>query len=120
MNKRLKQCPVCNETLSVVEYYCEKCDLTIRGKFGHGDLGSLTNSQQEFVKIFLCAQGNIKEVEKRLKISYPTVKSKLAKITSQICSDNKKSAEQENYTMILTKIENGEMSVNEALQKLSK
>jgi len=79
MNNRLKQCPVCNSTLEIKEYHCPKCDTTIRGNFEVGDLASLSAAQQEFVKIFICNQGNIKEVEKALGISYPTVKKSVGR-----------------------------------------
>jgi len=115
MNMRLRQCPVCNQTLEVTEYHCPSCDVTIRGRFGLGELASLTPSQQEFVKVFLCSGGNIKEVEKRLGISYPTVKSRLAEITDQICQD-----ERQDYNQILNDVASGQISVAAAVKQLNK
>ncbi len=116
MNKRLKQCPVCNQALDIVEYHCPACDITIRGKFGIGELASLAPAQQEFVKVFICCGGNIKEVEKRLKISYPTVKNRLAEIAIQLCDDSP----EEDYSDVLNEISEGNISVEEALMKLEK
>ncbi|MFC1898246.1 DUF2089 domain-containing protein [Candidatus Cloacimonadota bacterium] len=117
MNKRLKQCPVCNSNLEIVEYHCTNCDTHIKGRFGVGDFEALTAPQQEFVKTFVCCQGNIKEVEKVLKISYPTVKNKLAEVTSILC-DNKKKASKPISDDILDGIDKGAMTVEEALAKL--
>ena len=114
MNKRLRQCPVCNETLDVVEYHCPACDITVRGRFGLGDLASLTPSQHEFVKVFLCAGGNFKEVEKRLGISYPTVKNRLAEITDQMCNQD-----QTDNQGILDDIATGQISVSAAIRQLN-
>ncbi len=119
MNNRLKQCPVCNSTLEIKEYHCTKCDTTIRGNFEVGDLASLSATQQEFVKTFICNHGNIKEVEKALGISYPTVKNRLAEVTNVLCpSQNNES--REFSTSILDEIERGEISVEDAIKKLKK
>lgn len=119
MNKRLKQCPVCNSNLEIVEYHCPNCDTSIKGKFGIGDLSLLTPVQQEFAKTFLCCSGNIKEVEKVLNISYPTVKNKLAEVTSVLCSKEQKVSEVRSNE-ILDEIEKGNLTVEEALSKLKK
>jgi hypothetical protein len=119
MNKRLKQCPVCNSNLEIVEYHCSSCDTSIKGKFGIGDLSLLTATQQEFAKTFLCCSGNIKEVEKALNISYPTVKNRLAEIINTLCSKEQK-VEDVRSDEILNEIENGNLSVEEALSKLKK
>ncbi|MCF7793902.1 MAG: DUF2089 domain-containing protein [Candidatus Cloacimonetes bacterium] len=114
MNKRLKQCPVCNSNLDIVEYHCSNCDTHIKGRFGVGEFGVLTATQQEFVKTFICCQGNIKEVEKVLKISYPTVKNRLAEVTSILC-DKKKQTKPVISDDILKEIDSGKMTVEEAI-----
>ncbi len=119
MNNRLKQCPVCNSTLEIKEYHCSKCDTTIRGNFEVGDLASLSAQQQEFVKVFICAQGSIKEVEKVMEISYPTVKNKLKEIIEVLCPEHR--SEEDSFSEdILNEIEKGEISVDEAIVKLKK
>lgn len=116
MNKRLRNCPVCNHVLNIAEYHCPQCDITIRGTFGVGDLASLSPAQQEFVKVFLCCGGNIKEVEKRLKISYPTVKNRLAEIQELLCDTEK----DDRLESILAEIDSGKMTVSAALKVLKK
>ncbi len=117
MSKRLKKCPVCNLDLEIKEYYCRDCDVTIRGSFSQGDLSALSLAQQEFVKVFLMAQGSIKEVEKRLKISYPTVKSRLSEITDVI---GERDQEHADMTDILSNIEGGELTVEQAIEHIKK
>ncbi|MBN2461623.1 MAG: DUF2089 domain-containing protein [Candidatus Cloacimonetes bacterium] len=115
MNDRLQYCPVCNGNLEIIEYHCPVCDTSIKGKFMVGGLASLTAAQQEFVRIFICAQGNIREVEKIMGISYPTVKNRLTEIARILCpSPDKGRISLE----ILEKIEQGKISVEEALQNL--
>ncbi len=119
MNNRLKQCPVCNSTLEIKEYHCTKCDTTIRGNFEVGDLASLSATQQEFVKTFICNQGNIKEVEKALGISYPTVKNRLTEIVNVLCPSSN-IENKEFSTSVLDEIDRGEISVEEAIKKIKK
>jgi len=115
MNKRLKQCPICNSTLEIIEYHCPNCDTVIRGKFGVSDLAMLSVKQQEFAKVFICNKGNIKEVEKVLGISYPTVKNKLNEITKILCPQTKQMSND-----VLDEIEKGNISVDEAIKQLKK
>lgn len=117
MNKRLKQCPVCNSTLQITGYQCPNCLTEIKGKFGIGELASLSPAQQEFVKIFICAQGSIKEMEKKLGISYPTVKNRLAEVTKVLCPQTKQKPDRSS-NIILADLEDGNISVDEAIKKL--
>ena len=116
MNQRLTQCPVCNNTMTITTYHCSNCNTTISGKFMVGELDRLNLKQQEFVKVFLCCQGNIKEVEKVLNISYPTVKNRLHEVTTILCGE--KSQNKPESEIILKEIENGKLSVQEAIKKL--
>ena len=119
MNKRLKNCPVCNSRLDITEYHCPDCNTKISGNFRIGDFSSLNVAQQEFVKTFICCEGSIKKVEKRLKISYPTVKNRLAEIKEILCPTKpKKRNKIKDNLEILNKIDQGNLSVEEALEKI--
>ncbi len=77
MLKLLSNCPICGGELELVKLKCISCDLTLEGKLPTSRLASLSSDQQEFAEVFLLARGNIKEVERELGISYPTVRKKL-------------------------------------------
>ncbi len=117
MIKRLKKCPVCNADLYIREFHCEDCDITIKGKFSQSELASLTLAQQEFVKTFLLSHGNIREVEKRLGISYPTVKSRLSEVVKLLEGTSHKD---QDVLQLLDEIEEGNLSVEEAINKIKK
>ena len=117
MVKRLKKCPVCNTDLYIREFHCPECEIEIRGKFSQSELASLTLNQQEFVKIFLLSQGNIREVEKRLGISYPTVKNRLAEIINILEGVDRR---EESLIDMLDEIEQGNISVEEAINRIKK
>lgn len=71
------RCPVCGDQLSVVRLRCGNCETVIEGHFEMTRLAQLSREQLEFVEVFLKARGNIKEVERELGISYPTVRGRL-------------------------------------------
>lgn len=119
MNKRLRNCPVCNARLEVQRYHCPSCDITIEGQFAISELAALNAEQQEFVKTFICCSGSIKEVEKKLGISYPTVKNKLKQVQDILCPESKSSLSEESEE-ILKKLEQGAISVEEAIQAIEK
>lgn len=120
MNKRLSNCPVCNSRLEVERYHCPNCDTAIEGQFSLSELALLSSEQQEFARIFLISGGSIKEVEKRLGISYPTVKNRLNQIISVLThSTHHQQFNNDSYD-VLEKLERGEIDVEEALEEIRK
>jgi len=71
------KCPVCNEELKVSRLTCHHCSSSLEGEFDTCKFCQLPPEQIEFVEVFLKCRGNIKEVEKELGISYPTVRNRL-------------------------------------------
>src|SRR5690554_323088 len=83
-NKLLGDCPVCSKNLKIVALHCPSCDTEIRGNFTAGKFAQLSDSQLKFVEVFIKSRGNIKEVERELGISYPTVRNKLDEIINAL------------------------------------
>ncbi|MGE5506893.1 MAG: DUF2089 domain-containing protein, partial [Chitinophagales bacterium] len=71
------RCPVCQAELEVKRLECPSCGTGIDGRFGLCKFCRLAPEHREFMEVFLVARGNIKEVERLLGISYPTVRGKL-------------------------------------------
>lgn len=71
------RCPVCQEKLEISRLHCPHCETSIEGRFEASKFDALTRDQLDFVEVFLKARGNIKEVERELGISYPTVRGRL-------------------------------------------
>jgi hypothetical protein len=121
----LTECPTCRGELTVTEYQCPVCRITIHGQFGLGGLGSLTREQEDFVRVFLCSEGNIREVERRLKISYPTVKNRLAEITRKLCEPTAAPViatpvSTGGHHPVLDELAQGRISIDEALERLQR
>lgn len=70
-------CPVCEHELSVTRLRCGDCGTTIEGEFGVGRFGRLTREQTTMLESFLRSRGNLRDMERELGISYPTVRARV-------------------------------------------
>jgi len=109
---KLNNCPYCKGKLHIAEYHCSTCQLVLRGDFEQSGFSDLSAEQLEFIRLFIVVQGNIKEMEKRMNISYPTVKNRLAEIIRALGYQTKA---EENYTDIFHDLEEGFITVEQAL-----
>lgn len=107
-------CPVCSKEMNVSEYHCPSCDIRVKGDFGNSGLRKLSESQLKFVEIFLKNGGNIKLVEKDLKVSYPTVRKSLDSVIEALGykKPNKKMND------LLEKVSRGEIKAEEAAEMM--
>ncbi|MHC5039571.1 MAG: DUF2089 family protein [Planctomycetota bacterium] len=81
MPKRvLGKCPVCREELAITCLRCPACSTEISGIFSPCPYCRLDPDQEQLVSVFLKSRGNIREVERELGISYPTVRSRLDEV----------------------------------------
>jgi hypothetical protein len=76
-NEVVGKCPVCKEPLLVSELQCPTCNIKISGQFELCKFCKLDPEQRAFAEVFIKNRGNIREVEKELGISYPTVRGRL-------------------------------------------
>jgi len=70
-------CPVCSNELSVTRLRCGDCGTVIEGDFGVGRFGRLNRDQTLVLESFLRSRGNLRDMERELGISYPTVRSRV-------------------------------------------
>ena len=124
MYKVLSKCPVCNEKLKIMKLKCSKCNTVIENEFSFSKFESLSKDQLEFVEVFLKCRGSIKDVEKELGISYPTVRGKLDDVIENLNlekNDIDKSSEKKSLNdnnKILDMLEKGEITPEEAMNLL--
>ncbi|HQB97760.1 MAG: DUF2089 family protein [Candidatus Cloacimonetes bacterium] len=114
---KLGNCPVCKGELEIRRYHCRHCDISFDGSFSRNWLEGINESQMEFIKLFLLVQGNFTEVQKKLGISYPTIKNRLAQINQIII---KEYSPMDDYSDILGDLEEGFIDVDEALAMINK
>jgi len=73
----ISTCPVCSSELFVTRLQCRGCGTAIEGDFSVGRFGRLSREQLALLESFLRARGNLKELERELKLSYPTVRARI-------------------------------------------
>ena len=116
MNRVVSHCPVCNSSLVISRLTCTECGTSIEGTFGHGLFSDLTEEERRFVELFVVARGNIKEMEKRLGVSYPTVRNKLDAIIAKLEGKLQKTDPETRHKRrleIIESIKRGEISPDE-------
>lgn len=115
MKRAVSHCPVCANRLVISRLSCSSCDTSIEGKFGHGLFSDLNDEESRFVELFVICRGNIKEMEKRLGISYPTVRNKLDAVIEKLDNARKPDPEtrKKRRLEIIESIKKGDISPDE-------
>jgi hypothetical protein len=73
----ISTCPVCSNELFVTRLHCASCGTTLEGDFSVGRFGRLNRDQTVLLESFLRSRGNLRDMERELGISYPTVRSRV-------------------------------------------
>jgi hypothetical protein len=73
----ISNCPVCDSRLHVTRLHCTTCATTIEGEFSVGRFAGLGREQMSLLESFLRSRGNLRELERELGLSYPTVRSRV-------------------------------------------
>jgi hypothetical protein len=70
-------CPVCSGELAVTRLHCRACGTTLEGDFNVGRFGHLSREQMAVLESFLRSRGNLRDMERELSLSYPTVRARV-------------------------------------------
>ena len=105
--------PVTVERVRVVDE-----DIAIEGSFALPRLANLSAEDQVFVMAFVRSHGSIKGMEEMFGISYPTVKNRLNKIVQQL--QLVEVVPVTDHDEVLELLEKGEITVDEAAERLKK
>ena len=73
----ISTCPVCESKLQVTRLHCNTCATTIEGEFNVGRFARLGLEQMSLLESFLRSRGNLRELERELGLSYPTVRGRV-------------------------------------------
>jgi len=112
------KCPSCDGKVIITELCCTDCKTSIKGSFNLSEFSLLSREEEYFLRVFLAARGNIKEVERQLSISYPTVKSKLENLLSKLGLGDLQNEVKKRRLEIVEKLERGEIPAQEAIKLL--
>ena len=117
------QCPVCGADMVVTKLRCSHCGTELSGEFAPCRICRLEDRHLRFVETFLRCRGSIKEVERALGVSYPTVKNMLDAALTALGLDEKPEQralrEKEERSEILQRLSDGEIDVDTAIEALN-
>ncbi len=120
MHEVMGRCPVCEGEMEVVRLHCRSCGSSLEGQFSLGKFQSLSKEQLQFAELFIKNRGNIKEMERELGVSYPTVRGRLEALIRALgyeVTEEPKLAP-EGRREILAQLERGEIGSEEAIRLL--
>jgi len=124
MRKDLARCPSCEQQLNVTELSCPACDLRIKGHFQRGcRFCGLDPEQARMLDVFLSCRGVLRDMEKVLGLSYPTVRSRVDAMLNALGYAPREEARAieeltEQRRAILDQLQAGEITAEEASTRL--
>ena len=124
MRKVLEQCPTCGGELTVTGLHCRSCHTRIESEYSTCRFCRLSQENLDFIEIFVKNRGNIREMERELEISYPTVRSRLNDVIKELgyeveaesAASDEMAAERRT---ILKQLNEGEISAAEATELIN-
>src|SRR3989442_12616311 len=121
MRRTVSQCPVCDSSLAITELRCRECGTALRGEFPltRCDFCALPQEQLKFLELFLRCRGNLRDVERTLGLSYPTVRARLDALLASLgfaAAESPDSADQRRE--ILEALDAGRLTAAEAIAQL--
>ncbi len=103
-------CPSCKGSLVVVKLECLECGTEVTGNFHLCPVCRLEGETRKLFDLFMQARGNLKQVQRDLGFSYPTVRQKIEEMFRELGQENIIRKPQD----ILSRVRSGEISVDVA------
>lgn len=123
MRRLITQCPICDESLGITALECRACGTTLRGSFALNrcPFCLLPAEQMAFLELFLRCRGNLRDVERALGLSYPTVRARLDSLLAALGDTGTSPADAaEQRREILEALNAGTLSPDEAAAMLER
>lgn len=121
MRKIIETCPTCNSRgLTISELTCDACGTQVRSRYNPCPFCGLNDEEQTFLLLFVRSRGNLKDVEKTLGVSYPTVRAKLDEIIDRLAPPTLAAppAPVRDRKAVLDLVQRGQLGAAEALALL--
>ena len=126
MRPIILKCPSCDGNLTVARLDCPDCSISIEGEFAPPALLKLTGAQIDFIEVFIKNRGVIREVERELGVSYPTVRARLDEVIAALGYSAKSATDASaaddsgsRRRSVLADLKDGKLTPDEALAALN-
>ena len=109
------KCPSCGDRLIVVKLQCSSCGTEVNGEYDMCPVCTLEDDHRELFELFLESRGNLKHVQRRLGVSYPTVRLRMEEMFNKLKGEEPRQEPSE----VLQMLSNGEIDVETATRLLA-
>lgn len=120
--RSIANCPSCGKPLTVTQLSCPSCSISVSGRFERGcKFCALDEEQRRLLDVFLSCRGVIRDMEKALGLSYPTVRSRIdALLTALSYAPARPEPEEVEVRRleVIARLEAGEITAEEAVKLL--
>jgi hypothetical protein len=106
--------------LTISEVTCNACGTQVRSGYSPCPFCALSEEEQTFLLLFVRSRGNLKDIEKTLGVSYPTVRAKLDEIIDRLApsAPPTPAAPPRDRRAVLDLVQSGQLGTSEALALL--
>ena len=112
------RCPVTGEPLEVTRLRGPSSGVVIEGNFLPNEFALLDRESLDYLRLFVKVRGNLKEVERMLGVSYPTVRARFEQLLRALGYEAAAEDAGPSRTDVLGQLERGEITAEEATRAL--
>ncbi len=99
----------------IVKLVCGSCGTEVNGEFDVCPVCTLESPSRELFDLFMEARGNLKEVQRRLGVSYPTARQRIETMFGELRGETTP----QDPVDVLQRLSEGRIDVETALKLLS-
>ena len=112
------RCPITSEPLEVTRLESPHSGIVIEGRFQPNEFALLSQEHAELLRLFVKVRGNLKELERILGVSYPTVRLRFEGLLKALGYEVTESEVKSERSAVLELLEKGELNAEEATKRL--
>ncbi len=114
-------CPGCqSRDLKAKSLECGACGTQVTANIRENEFASLSTEELHFLRVFVHCEGKIKDMEKALGISYPSVKAEFRSLKERLAKRAKEIEVPKNSDSVLRDLEAGNLTYEQALNQIRK
>ena len=111
--------PVTGEPLEITRLEARESGIIIEGRFTPNEFALLPPEHLEFLRLFVKVRGNLKEVERVLGLSYPTIRLRFENLLKALGYEPSEDVDVRSARAeVLEALERGEINAGEATVRL--
>jgi hypothetical protein len=108
------RCPSCRGPMQVEKLACASCGTEVTGSYAPCPVCRLEPEHRRLFDLFLETRGNLKDVQRRLQVSYPTTRQRIEELFSALGLGEASAEERPAPLEVLRKVREGQLTVEQA------